>query len=180
MTKEEVTKITLKVFRNNGLEKTTINEILKELDSKSAGNLYYYFKNKRAIYQETLNYVHEQILEKLAKVKKNKDELTYSLNLTKALISLFEDNEDMLFFLVNINGSSYIEKPIYTEFMFVKLREVFLVEKLGEKSDLKFQMFLGSIYKVVYVNKILKKRKLTKEEIEDLYEIFWGDNTKLN
>ena len=38
---------------------------------------------------------------------------------------------------------------------------------------LKLSRFLGSIYEVLYVNKLVNKRNLHKEEIQNICESFW-------
>ena len=37
-------------------------------------------------------------------------------------------------------------------------------------------MFLGSIYEVLYVNKLVNKRNLNEKEIEEIYMSFWGND----
>ena len=39
-------------------------------------------------------------------------------------------------------------------------------------------MFLGSVYEVLYENKLLKKRNLTSAEINEIYLSFWGNEGK--
>ena len=37
-------------------------------------------------------------------------------------------------------------------------------------------MFLGSIYEVLYVNKLVNNRNLNEKEIEEIYMSFWGND----
>ena len=41
---------------------------------------------------------------------------------------------------------------------------------------LKLSMFMGSIYGVLYINKLVKKKNLNEEEIQEISESFWGNN----
>ena len=40
---------------------------------------------------------------------------------------------------------------------------------------LKLNMFLGSVYEVIYVNKLLNNRNLNEEEIREMCVSFWGN-----
>ena len=72
MDRKEVIKITLDLIKEKKLEKTSIGEIVKRLDS-SPGNLYYHFKNKNEIYKEVLDYSTEEILKNLNRIKTEKN-----------------------------------------------------------------------------------------------------------
>ena len=41
---------------------------------------------------------------------------------------------------------------------------------------LRLNMFLGSIYEVLYVNKLVNNRNLNEKEIEEIYMSFWGND----
>ena len=47
--KEQIIKAALSVFKNNGIEKATMDEIAKEADFGKA-TLYYYFSSKEEIF----------------------------------------------------------------------------------------------------------------------------------
>ena len=49
-----------------------------------------------------------------------------------------------------------------------------------EKILLKLSMFLGSIYEVLYMTKLVKKRNLNEEELEEISESFWSKNILKN
>ena len=68
MDKKDVIKITLELIKEKKLEKTSIGEIVKKLDS-SPGNLYYHFRSKNDIYKEVLDYSLEEITRYLNRVK---------------------------------------------------------------------------------------------------------------
>ena len=40
---------------------------------------------------------------------------------------------------------------------------------------LKLRMFLGSLYEVLYVNKLVNNRNLDEKEIDEMCVSFWGD-----
>ena len=45
-----------------------------------------------------------------------------------------------------------------------------------ELITLKLNMFLGSIYEVLYINKLLNNRNLNEKEIEEIFMSFWGND----
>ena len=49
-----------------------------------------------------------------------------------------------------------------------------------EKILLKLSMFLGSVYEVLYMTKLIKKRNLNEDEIDEISESFWGKNMLKN
>ena len=47
-------------------------------------------------------------------------------------------------------------------------------QKNEEMLLLKLNMFLGSVYEVLYNTKLIKNRNLKEEEIDEIYKSFWG------
>ena len=177
MDRKEVIKITLDLMREKKLEKTSIGEIVKRLDS-SPGNLYYHFKNKNEVYKEALDYSTEEILKSLKREQREKNGRKYLYRLTKALIKFLEEREEILFFLVSMKGSCYLDKGLDSYDFLTKFRKI-LPDKhqdvMSEKEIiLKLRMFLDSVYEVLYENKLLKGKNLSEEEIEKIYDSFWG------
>ena len=178
MDRKEVIKITLDLMREKKLEKTSIGEIVKRLDS-SPGNLYYHFKNKNEVYKEALDYSTEEILKSLKRVQREKSGQKYLYRLTKALIKFLEEREEILFFLISIKGTCYLDEEVKAEDYLINFRKVLLnKEDNTEHVNLKLRMFLGSIYEVLYVSRLLNKKYLSEEEIEEISNSFWGDNLK--
>ena len=178
MDRKEVIKITLDLMREKKLEKTSIGEIVKRLDS-SPGNLYYHFKNKNEVYKEALDYSTEEILKSLKRVQREKSGQKYLYRLTKALIKFLEEREEILFFLISIKGTCYLDEEVKAEDYLINFRKVLLnKEDNTEHVNLKLSMFLGSIYEVLYVSRLLNKKYLSEEEIEEISNSFWGDNLK--
>lgn len=95
--KEQIIKAALTVFKNNGIEKATMDEIAKEADFGKA-TLYYYFSSKEEIFIEILNRGWKMIWESIEPVihdkDKPKDTFIDALNIIGSLVrnnqSLFE------------------------------------------------------------------------------------------
>ena len=179
MDKKDVIKITLDLIKEKKLEKTSIGEIVKRLDS-SPGNLYYHFKNKNDIYKEALYYSTKEILKNLDRVKTEKNSRNYLYNLTRALIKFLEEREEILFFLISMKGTCYLDEEINLNNFLEKFKNTLLNKKEDtghvKRVDLKLSMFLGSVYEVLYMNKLGNKRNLDEEEIEEIYICSFGDN----
>ena len=179
MDKKDVIKITLKLMKEKKLEKTSIGEIVKKLDS-SPGNLYYHFKSKNDIYKEVLDYSLDEITKYLDRVKTVGNKKNYLLSLTRMLIKTFEEREEILFFLIGIKGSYYLNKELDSPNFLINFKNVLLDEKVYMGNEklltLKLNMFLGSIYEVLYVNKLVNKRNLNEKEIEEIYMASWGND----
>ena len=178
MDKKDVIKITLKLMKEKKLEKTSIGEIVKKLDS-SPGNLYYHFKSKNEIYKETADYSHSEIIKSLNNVKSENNRQSYLFRLTKALIKFFEEREDILYFLMSIRGSYFFDKESGQQNFLAKFQKILSEEKPDTEQEkqisLKLNMFLGSVYEVLYVNKLVNKRNLNEEEIKEMCMSFWGN-----
>ena len=179
MDKKDVIKITLELIKEKKLEKTSIGEIVKKLDS-SPGNLYYHFKSKNDIYKEVLDYSLEEITKYLDRVKTVRNKKNYLFALTRMLIKTFEEREEILFFLIGIKGSYYLNKELDSPNFLISFKNALLDEKVYMGNEklitLRLNMFLGSIYEVLYVNKLVNKRNLNEKEIEEIYMSFWGND----
>ena len=178
MDKKDVIKITLELIKEKKLEKTSIGEIVKKLDS-SPGNLYYHFKSKNDIYKEVLDYSLEEITKYLDRVKTVRNKKNYLFALTRMLIKTFEEREEILFFLIGIKGSYYLNKELDSPNFLISFKNALLDEKVYMGNEklitLRLNMFLGSIYEVLYVNKLVNNRNLNEKEIEEIYSSFWGN-----
>ena len=179
MDKKDVIKITLELIKEKKLEKTSIGEIVKRLDS-SPGNLYYHFKSKNDIYKEVLDYSLEEITKYLDRVKTVRNKKNYLFALTRMLIKTFEEREEILFFLIGIKGSYYLNKELDSPNFLISFKNALLDEivYMGNEKliTLRLNMFLGSIYEVLYVNKLVNNRNLNEKEIEEIYMSFWGND----
>ena len=178
MDKKDVIKITLELIKEKKLEKTSIGEIVKKLDS-SPGNLYYHFKSKNEIYKETADYSYTEIIKSLNNVKSENNRQSYLFRLTKTLIKFFEEREDILYFLMSIRGSYFFDKESGQQNFLAKFQKILSEEKPNTEQEkqisLKLNMFLGSVYEVLYVNKLVNKRNLNEEEIKEMCMSFWGN-----
>ena len=179
MDKKDVIKITLELIKEKKLEKTSIGEIVKRLDS-SPGNLYYHFKSKNDIYKEVLDYSLGEITRCLNRVKTVRNKKNYLFALTRMLIKTFEEREEILFFLIGIKGSYYLNKELDSPNFLISFKNALLDEKVYMGNEklitLRLNMFLGSIYEVLYVNKLVNNRNLNEKEIEEIYMSFWGND----
>ena len=183
MDKKDVIKITLELIKEKKLEKTSIGEIVKKLDS-SPGNLYYHFRSKNEIYKETADYSYTEIIKSLNNVKSENNRQSYLFRLTKTLIKFFEEREDILYFLMSIRGSYFFDKESGQQNFLAKFQKILSEEKPNTEQEkqisLKLNMFLGSVYEVLYVNKLVNKRNLNEKEIEEIYMASWGNDLEEN
>ncbi len=182
MDRKEVIKITLELIKEKKLEKTSIGEIVKKLEL-SPGILYYHFRNKNEIYKEAVDYSHAKIIENLNKVKAERNIQSYLHSLTRSLIRFLEEREEILCFLLSMKCSYFFDKDPESQDILIKFKKI-LMERTDsmkeEKILLKLSMFLGSIYEVLYMTKLVKKRNLNEEEIEEISESFWSKNILKN
>ena len=76
-----------------------------------------------------------------------------------------------------MKGSSYLEKKSNSRDLLLNFKNMLVNQNLNieheKRISLKLNMFLGSIYEVLYENKLLKKRNLTSMEIKEIYLSFW-------
>ncbi len=181
MDKKDVIKITLELIKEKKLEKASIGEIVRRL-KLSPGNLYYHFKSKNDIYKEAADYSAEEIIRSLDRVKliRNKEENLFRL--TKALIKFLEERDEILFFLISMKGSCYFDTDIEPQNFLINFKKILLKSEHNieyEKSIIfKLRMFLGSLYEVLYVNKLVNSRNLREEEIKEIHISFWGNKLK--
>ncbi len=176
MNREDAIKMTLEVIKEKKLENSSIGEIVKKMDI-SPGNLYYHFKSKNELYKEVLKYSINEIADSLDKVKLDVNKKNNLFQLTEKLIRFLEKREDILFFLITMKGSSYLEKKSNSRDLLLNFKNMLVNQNLNieheKRISLKLNMFLGSIYEVLYENKLLKKRNLTSMEIKEIYLSFW-------
>lgn len=175
--KNEVIQITLKLIKEKKLEGASIGEILKSMNA-SAGSLYYHFRSKNEIYGKITEYIFVEIDEILKEVKVKKDKQKYLSELTETLIRFLEKNDEILFFLVNIRGSKYMDlKPDPLSYLSV-FKKVLLKKESSMEDEkqivLKLRMFTGAIYEVLYLSRFTEERKLEAEEIKEICDIFWN------
>ena len=176
MERKDVIEVTLSLMKEKKLEKTSIGEIVKKLKT-SPGTLYYHYKSKNEIYKEIMDYSSNEIIRVLEQVKFTHSKQDYLFSLTRKLIRFLEEKEEILFFLISIKGSYYAEKKPEAEFFLENLKRIILETetrfKCGKYMTLKLGMFLGSIYEILYMSKLVEKRNLTDEEIEEICIYFW-------
>ena len=181
MNREDAIKMTLEVIKEKKLENSSIGEIVKKMDI-SPGNLYYHFKSKNELYREVLEYSINEIADSLDKVKLDINKKNNLFQLTEKLIRFLEKREDILFFLITMKGSSYLEKKSNSRDLLLNFKNMLVNQDLNTEHEkriaLKLNMFLGSVYEVLYENKLLKKRNLTSAEINEIYLTFWGNEGK--
>ena len=179
MDKKEVIKITLDLLKEKKLEKTSIGEIVKRVES-SPGNLYYHFKNKNEIYEKTILYSRNEIMSYLSKVKLGKNEEQNLFILTTELIKFLELKEEILYFLMSMKASCYIQKGLDFSISLKVFKEVLLNVSGMKEENIKFKlrMFWGSICELLYVSRFIEKRYLTEKEIEDIYISYWAIRTE--
>ena len=81
-----------------------------------------------------------------------------------------------------MKGSSYLEKKSNSRDLLLNFKNMLVNQDLNTEHEkriaLKLNMFLGSVYEVLYENKLLKKRNLTSAEINEIYLSFWGNEGK--
>lgn len=80
--KQELIATALKLFYENGYEKTSIREILKEVGGE-VGMFYHYFKSKDEIFELAIEYYLNEYIQKFSEVSKNS-----SLSFKQSLESL--------------------------------------------------------------------------------------------
>lgn len=178
MDKNEVIQITLKLIKEKKLEGASVGEIIKKMDT-SAGNLYYHFRSKNEIYGKITEYIFDEINETLKKVKVKRNRQKYLSELTKALIIFLEENDEILFFLINIRGSKYMDFKLNPPAYLSVFKKVLLKKESSVEDEkqivLKLRMFIGAIYEVLYSSRFIEKRKLETEETEEICNIFWNE-----
>ena len=175
--KNKITNKALELFNEFGTNAVSTNHIAKALEM-SPGNLYYHFKSKNELYREVLEYSINEIADSLDKVKLDINKKNNLFQLTEKLIRFLEKREDILFFLITMKGSSYLEKKSNSRDLLLNFKNMLVNQDLNTEHEkriaLKLNMFLGSVYEVLYENKLLKKRNLTSAEINEIYLSFWG------
>ena len=91
---------------------------------------------------------------------------------------------EILFFLISMKGTCYLDKEINLEDLLANFKKVLLNKKCdirhSKRIDLKLRMFLGSIYEVLDISKLVNNRNLFEEEIGDISNSFWKRNLREN
>lgn len=108
--KEQILKAALKVFKLQGIEKSTMDEIAKQADFGKA-SLYYYFSSKEEIFVELLNRGWKMIWESIEPVIHNrdhpKDTFINALNIIGGLVR----NDSVLFEFLFTAPKTLSENP---------------------------------------------------------------------
>ena len=90
---------------------------------------------------------------------------------------------EILCFLLSMKCSYFFDKDPESQDILIKFKKI-LMERTDsmkeEKILLKLSMFLGSVYEVLYMTKLIKKRNLNEDEIDEISESFWGKNMLKN
>ena len=110
----------------------------------------------------------------------NDNKQSYLFNLTETLIRFLEKQDEILFFLLSSKGTCFLDNDLELHSLMGNFKKIFLNNKFNveneEKMMLRLRMLLGSVFEVLYANKILKERNLTHEEINEINTLFWGNN----
>ena len=178
MDKNEVIQITLKLIKEKKLEGASVGEIIKIMNT-SAGNLYYHFRSKNEIYGKITEYIFDEIDEVLKEVKGKRNRQKYLSELTKTLIRFLEEKDEMLFFLINIRGSKYMDFKLDPPAYLSVFKKALLKKESSAEEEkqivLKLRMFIGAVYEVLYSGRFIEERKLEEEETEEICDIFWNE-----
>ena len=86
-----------------------------------------------------------------------------------------------------MKGSCYLEEEIKSQDFLINFKNILLTEQQDmnykKRMLLKLNMFLGSIYEVLYDSKLVNGRNLAEFEIRDIHASFWENeilDTKYN
>lgn len=178
MDKNEVIQITLKLIKEKKLEGASVGELMKTMKT-SAGSLYYHFRSKNEIYGKITEYIFDEINETLKKEKVKRNRQKYLSELTKTLIRFLEENDEILFFLINIRGSKYMDFKLEPLSYLSVFKKVLLKKESSVEDEkrivLKLRMFIGAIYEILYLGRFTEEKKLEAEEIKEICDIFWNE-----
>ena len=178
MDKEKVIKITLELLKEKKLEKTSVGEIVKRMES-SPGNLYYHFKSKNEIYEKAALYSNNEISNHLSGIKLGKDNEKNLSILTMELVKFLETREEILYFLMSMKASCYIQEGWDFSSNLKMFEEILLNSKIkAETIQFKLRMFWRSICELLYISRFVEKRYLNEKEIEAISISFWSSKTE--
>lgn len=90
--KQELIETALKLFLKKGYEKTSIRDILREVNG-SPGMFYYYFSSKEEIFEEAIQYYVENYTKELSQIFKDENLSFHEKynRIVNAVIKAFED-----------------------------------------------------------------------------------------
>jgi len=183
--KEQILKAALHVFKHNGIEKATMDEIAKQADFGKA-TLYYYFSSKEEIFIEILNRGWKMIWESIEPVihdsDKPKDTFIDALNIIGSLI---RNNQSLFEFLFTVpqkmQSSLNEENPEWKGFQ-RKMYGVFqglLEEGMAKnefpkmRSDLLMRAIGGLFHGLFFLGN--EKKPMSRQTMEEFITTFIGN-----
>jgi len=183
--KEQILKAALHVFKHNGIEKATMDEIAKQADFGKA-TLYYYFSSKEEIFIEILNRGWKMIWESIEPVihdsDKPKDTFIDALNIIGSLI---RNNQSLFEFLFTVpqkmQSSLTEENPEWKGFQ-RKMYGVFqglLEEGMAKnefpkmRSDLLMRAIGGLFHGLFFLGN--EKKPMSRQTMEEFITTFIGN-----
>ena len=183
--KDQILESALKVFKINGIEGTTMDEIAKHADFGKA-TLYYYFSSKEEIFVELLDRGWKTIWESIEPVihghTKPKDTLINSLNVIGGLVRNDQVLFEFLFTAPQTMPNALNEgKPAWKSYQ-TKMYGVFqglLEEGIAQKefpqmrSDLLMRAIGGLFHGLFFLGN--EKKPMSKQTMEEFITTFIGN-----
>ena len=183
--KEQILSSALSVFKKNGIEKATMDEIAKEADFGKA-TLYYYFSSKEEIFTEQMNRGWKMIWESIEHVvhdhAKPKDTFINSLNIIGGLVRKDQVLFEFLFtapkMLPDADNSTNLEWKKYQTKMYDVLQTL-LEEAIAKKEfpeirpDLLMRAIGGLFHGLFFLGE--DKKTMSRETMEDFITSFIGN-----
>jgi len=183
--KEQILSSALSVFKKQGIEKATMDEIAKEADFGKA-TLYYYFSSKEEIFVEQLTRGWKMIWESIEPVLHDhanpKDTFINSLNIIGGLVRKNQVLFEFLFtapkMLPEADSSSNLEWKKYQTKMYGVLQTL-LEEAIAKKefpeirSDLLMRAIGGLFHGLFFLGE--DKKTMSRETMEDFITSFIGN-----
>ncbi len=183
--KEQILKAALKVFKLQGIEKSTMDEIAKQADFGKA-SLYYYFSSKEEIFVELLDRGWKMIWESIEPVIHNrdhpKDTFINALNIIGGLVR----NDSVLFEFLFTAPKTLSENPNekniewkkYQSKMYSVLQSL-LEEGIEKKefpkmrSDILMRAIGGLFHGLFFLGN--EKKSMSRETMEEFITTFIGN-----
>ena len=183
--KEQILKAALKVFKLQGIEKSTMDEIAKQADFGKA-SLYYYFSSKEEIFVELLDRGWKMIWESIEPVIHNrdhpKDTFINALNIIGGLVR----NDSVLFEFLFTAPKTLSENPNekniewkkYQSKMYSVLQSL-LEEGIEKKefpkmrSDILMRAIGGLFHGLFFLGN--EKKSMSRETMEEFITAFIGN-----